>query len=299
MIVTTGFDPLNQLLRHGMLDTGEMLSAESVRRLACDAGIIPAVLDSAGLPLDVGREQRLFKGALRRALVLRDGGCAFPGCDRPPKWCEGHHPISWRRRRHDLPGQRGPAVRAPPPAHSPQRMAGVHRRRRDARVHPPAARRPDPHPTAQPLPPTTLGRSAGTDCVPYVRRLLLCNDFTAAQDHITIGGCEWSRRVRTSDQQRDRRMASNCPAPARARQLPPGTRTALSAARPRPRSRCAVEPSVPIRVACPLCARSRRAVGRPSPRVAPAGAQGRRDDGASLVETLRCMACDAMIIPAV
>ena len=95
MIITAGFDSLTGQLCHGWLDTGQTLSPETVRRLACDAGIIPAVLNGAGLPLDLGREQRLFKGALRRALVLRDGGCAFPGCDRPPKWCEGHHPVHW------------------------------------------------------------------------------------------------------------------------------------------------------------------------------------------------------------
>jgi hypothetical protein len=37
----------------------------------------------------------LFSGPIRRALVLRDGGCAFPGCDRPPRWCDGHHVKHW------------------------------------------------------------------------------------------------------------------------------------------------------------------------------------------------------------
>ncbi|WP_203915547.1 DUF222 domain-containing protein [Rhizocola hellebori] len=85
VVVTTRFDPTHQNLSEGMLDTGETLSAETVRRLACDARIIPAMLGSPSQPLDLGREQRLFKGPLRRALILRDGGCAFPGCDRPPQ----------------------------------------------------------------------------------------------------------------------------------------------------------------------------------------------------------------------
>ena len=46
--------------------------------------------------LDYGRSRRLITGALRRALVLRDGGCAFPGCDRPARWCDGHHVIAWQ-----------------------------------------------------------------------------------------------------------------------------------------------------------------------------------------------------------
>ncbi|MFL6131015.1 MAG: HNH endonuclease signature motif containing protein [Mycobacteriales bacterium] len=53
------------------------------------------MLGGAGQPLDLGRSRRLFTGPLRRALVLRDRGCAFPGCDRPPGWCEAHHIRHW------------------------------------------------------------------------------------------------------------------------------------------------------------------------------------------------------------
>ena len=63
--------------------------------MACDANIIPAVLGGAGQPLDVGRSRRLITGTLRKALVLRDRGCAFPDCDRPPCWCDAHHIVSW------------------------------------------------------------------------------------------------------------------------------------------------------------------------------------------------------------
>ena len=45
--------------------------------------------------LELGRSQRLFTGSLRRALALRDRGCAFPGCDRPAAWCQAHHILSW------------------------------------------------------------------------------------------------------------------------------------------------------------------------------------------------------------
>jgi hypothetical protein len=79
----------------GVFDTGDLVSASVVRRLACDARIVPAVLGGDGDVLDVGRTQRLFTGPLRRAVVLRDGGCAFPGCDRPPKWCDCHHIEHW------------------------------------------------------------------------------------------------------------------------------------------------------------------------------------------------------------
>ncbi|MFF0315796.1 DUF222 domain-containing protein [Micromonospora sp. NPDC005252] len=95
VVITTGYDGLTRQLGAGALDTGLQLTPEAVRRLACDAVILPAVLGGAGQPLDVGRQRRLITGPLRRALVLRDRGCAFPGCDRPPRWCDGHHIRHW------------------------------------------------------------------------------------------------------------------------------------------------------------------------------------------------------------
>ncbi|HEX5205028.1 MAG TPA: HNH endonuclease, partial [Actinoplanes sp.] len=76
-------------------DTGQRLSASTARRLACDARILPAVLGSAGQVLDTGRTQRLATGSLRRALHIRDGGCAFPDCDYPPRWTDAHHIVPW------------------------------------------------------------------------------------------------------------------------------------------------------------------------------------------------------------
>ncbi|WP_165922463.1 HNH endonuclease signature motif containing protein [Pseudonocardia endophytica] len=73
----------------------EAISAETARRLACDARVVPIVLGAAGEPVDVGREARLATRAQRRALAQRDGGCAFPGCDCPPQWCSAHHVVHW------------------------------------------------------------------------------------------------------------------------------------------------------------------------------------------------------------
>ena len=95
VVVTTSYDGLARQLGTGALDIGPHLTPEAVRRLACDASILPAVLGGSGQPLDVGRQRRLITGPLRRALVLRDRGCAFPGCDRPPRWCDGHHIRHW------------------------------------------------------------------------------------------------------------------------------------------------------------------------------------------------------------
>ncbi|MFI5893538.1 DUF222 domain-containing protein [Actinoplanes sp. NPDC051513] len=79
----------------GVLPDDERISAATTRRLACDARILPLILGSASQVLDAGRSRRLAHGALRRALTVRDGGCAFPGCDRPSRWCDAHHLRPW------------------------------------------------------------------------------------------------------------------------------------------------------------------------------------------------------------
>ncbi len=71
------------------------LSAQTVRRLACDAEIIPAVLGGESQLLDVGRAQRLVTPAIWTALLVRDGHCAFPGCTRLPLACDAHHVVHW------------------------------------------------------------------------------------------------------------------------------------------------------------------------------------------------------------
>ena len=76
-------------------DDGLELTPSVVRRLACDADIIPVVLGGRGEVLDVGRTQRLVTPALWRALVCRDQHCAFPGCTRPPLMCHAHHVRHW------------------------------------------------------------------------------------------------------------------------------------------------------------------------------------------------------------
>ncbi|MBP3036720.1 DUF222 domain-containing protein [Arthrobacter sp. zg-ZUI100] len=65
--------------------------ASQIRRLACEADILPVVLSGDGRILDVGTTARYFPPHLRKALIARDGGCAFPGCTAPAPWCEAHH----------------------------------------------------------------------------------------------------------------------------------------------------------------------------------------------------------------
>jgi hypothetical protein len=95
LTLTLDFDALVQRVAPATLDTGEPLSPADVRRIACDAGIIPVVLGGEGQPLDVGRLSYTVPTGLRRALVLRDRGCAFPGCGRPAGWTDAHHIQHW------------------------------------------------------------------------------------------------------------------------------------------------------------------------------------------------------------
>jgi hypothetical protein len=79
----------------GTLGSGAVISAARARWLACDGGIARVVFGPDGVPLDVGREQRLVSGSLRRAVEARDGGCVFTGCHAPTSWCDVHHLVHW------------------------------------------------------------------------------------------------------------------------------------------------------------------------------------------------------------
>jgi hypothetical protein len=96
VMITVGLEEL----RHprggsGTLAHSGVVPSSLARRMACDARIIPAVMGGASEPLDVGRATRVIPPAIRRAVVLRDGGCRFPGCDRPQAWCDAHHVVHW------------------------------------------------------------------------------------------------------------------------------------------------------------------------------------------------------------
>lgn len=97
MIISTDLETLRSGLGVGVVgDDGSVLPAGALRRLACDANLIPAVLGGDGAILDFGRKTRLISAVLRAFLIARDGGCVFPQCDRPASWCEGHHRKPWQ-----------------------------------------------------------------------------------------------------------------------------------------------------------------------------------------------------------
>jgi Domain of unknown function (DUF222) len=83
---------------HGRIEGHpDPISIDTVERIACSSGIIPIHVDSNGQAIDVGREQRLFTRRQRIGLAVRDGGCRWPDCQRPPGWTEAHHINHWKR----------------------------------------------------------------------------------------------------------------------------------------------------------------------------------------------------------
>ncbi len=96
LMVRIDYDALRrQAAGAGLIADDQPLSAGELRQLCCDAELVPAVMGGAGQVLDIGRESRTIPRAIRAALVLRDGGCSFPGCHTRPNVCEAHHLTPW------------------------------------------------------------------------------------------------------------------------------------------------------------------------------------------------------------
>jgi hypothetical protein len=87
-LVTMKLEDLLSGLGTARLDTGTKITAGEARRLACNAALVPAVLGSDSVPLDLGREVRLHTKDQRRALAILHDTCAIDGCERPFAWCE-------------------------------------------------------------------------------------------------------------------------------------------------------------------------------------------------------------------
>jgi len=104
--LTTGNAPTSQDMTPsrplGLAGTGSLaftgpVTAATIRKIACDADIIPVLLGSEGRVLDIGRTSRIFPSHIRKAITARDKGCTFPGCTIPAPWCEAHHIDYWSR----------------------------------------------------------------------------------------------------------------------------------------------------------------------------------------------------------
>ncbi len=99
IVVTIGYEDMRKSLQ-GLIDAGTFegevpVDAGTLRRMCCDAEILPIVLGSDSQIMDVGRSERLVTSAIRRALEHRDGGCIYEGCTVPAALCQAHHVLPW------------------------------------------------------------------------------------------------------------------------------------------------------------------------------------------------------------
>jgi hypothetical protein len=78
-------------------DSLTKITFEKLEEYLCEGGHLGVAFDNSGNLIDVGRERRLFTKRQRIGLAVRDGGCRYPGCDKPPSWTEAHHILQWAR----------------------------------------------------------------------------------------------------------------------------------------------------------------------------------------------------------
>ncbi len=95
VVVRVDLDTLRGQVGRSELDDVGPITPETARRWACDAKVSRVITRGASHPLDVGRTTKVVPAPLRRAVADRDGGCRFPGCGRPPGWCDAHHVQHW------------------------------------------------------------------------------------------------------------------------------------------------------------------------------------------------------------
>ncbi|WP_122816612.1 HNH endonuclease signature motif containing protein [Nocardioides pantholopis] len=95
MMITMDLAALTSGLGTATLADGSRITAGEARRMACTANLVPAVLGTRSVPLDLGHTARLFTPAQRKALALRDRECRADGCSIPATWCEAHHWQPW------------------------------------------------------------------------------------------------------------------------------------------------------------------------------------------------------------
>ncbi|MDP9233811.1 MAG: HNH endonuclease [Actinomycetota bacterium] len=77
------------------LDHVGPVNPETAKRVSCDGSLMRVVMSGRSEPLDVGRRTAVIPPSMRRAVIVRDRHCRFPGCDRPHTWCDTHHVVHW------------------------------------------------------------------------------------------------------------------------------------------------------------------------------------------------------------
>jgi hypothetical protein len=93
--VTVDLEALSGRRGKAEFDLTGPIRGETARLVACDASVSRVITGPRSEPLDVGRRTPVVSPALRRAVIVRDRHCRFPGCDRPQAWCDAHHVVHW------------------------------------------------------------------------------------------------------------------------------------------------------------------------------------------------------------
>ena len=207
VIITVQLEDL--LAKAGIAETtdGSQLSADQLLRIADQAEIWPTIIDRNGVPLALARTRRIATRGQTMALIAREGGCSFPGCDHPPQWCDRHHIIDW------IDG--GPTdldnltllMQISPHPFPAERLDVSHQQRRLTGMDPaaldrPSATTPTQHPNPTPLqaPNAVTGRSG--ECW---QQYLDAHWHLPRAPRAEAGAVTWSRRkCAVSDSERCR-----------------------------------------------------------------------------------------------
>ena len=95
LIVTLDLEDLRAKTGYAVASDGTLIPTDKAVRLADQADISYAAVDAKGVPLQLGRSPRIATLGQTAALIARDKGCSFPGCDVAPEYCERHHITAW------------------------------------------------------------------------------------------------------------------------------------------------------------------------------------------------------------
>ena len=93
LLLIADYDALSGEIKDARLSDGTPIPASELRRLACDAQVLPAIFRGGSQPLDLGWARRTANGAQRAVLVARDRACV--GCGAKAAWCQAHHIVHW------------------------------------------------------------------------------------------------------------------------------------------------------------------------------------------------------------
>lgn len=95
VVVTIDLEDLLNRTGYAVTGDGTLIRTDKALALADQADVYWAAVSRGGVPLRMGRTRRIATAGLTAALIARDRGCSFPGCDTAPEWCERHHVVAW------------------------------------------------------------------------------------------------------------------------------------------------------------------------------------------------------------